>query len=81
MAIGTALSAAKELNGSVQLGVGVFDSHEQIRGWCPSVKAQYVSPVWLVLNNGELVHEATGAATKEQVVEMLEPYMKPPSTD
>jgi hypothetical protein len=70
--IDLALSVIKEFKGDVLLGVRPFDNYTEFNIWCPEVKEKYGSPIWLVLNNGNLLKEMVGVYSKEQLVQLLE---------
>ena len=52
-AIPVALSVVKGFQGQVQLGIRKFSDHAEIKTWCPEVREQWGSPIWLILRDGD----------------------------
>jgi hypothetical protein len=66
-AVPVALSAVKQFDGKVQLGLRPFDRHEEITTRWPKVKEPFGSPIWLILRDGELLEEHVGAFSRSVV--------------
>lgn len=66
-AIQVALRAAKSFNGRIKLGIRPFDCHDELRRWCPPVKENCASPVWLLLKDGQLIHELACIRSEQEI--------------
>jgi hypothetical protein len=72
LAIPVALAVVKEFAGRVRLGLRKFSGHEEMQTWCPAVREQRQSPLWLVLHNGILKAEWTGRRPQRELCTMLQ---------
>jgi hypothetical protein len=73
--ISSALKAAKRFNGAVSFLVLLFDDHREILTLFPDAREKYQSPVWLFLNDGELVEEKTLPHAEEEIASMIVHYL------
>jgi uncharacterized protein (TIGR02996 family) len=48
----------------IQVAIRAFDDHAEFSTWCP-VRSRFQSPVWLILENGQLAYEAVGLEPPE----------------
>jgi hypothetical protein len=69
-AIRTALEVAKEFSNGFQVGLRIFDHHDETRVWCPEARERYGSPVWIILNERRFVEERFGTLGLQDVREM-----------
>jgi hypothetical protein len=49
-----------ELPSDLRVGVRPFDSHDELQSWCPAATEKFGSPIWLLLEDGQLIAERTG---------------------
>jgi len=71
-AIKMAVTLAKKFNGQIQLGVRPFDEHQENWLWCPEIKAAFVSPIWLVFENGRVIVEHVGLRSEEELEKKIQ---------
>jgi len=71
-AIATVLQVAKASSHQAKIAVRPFDSHDEFNRWCPSVTERFGSPVWLLLEDGNLIAERSGAQSLEELRALLE---------
>jgi hypothetical protein len=71
-AVSTAMHLAKSTGHPVRIAVRPFDSHSEFDRWCPAVKERFRSPVWLLLNNGELIAERVGYQSISQLQDLID---------
>jgi hypothetical protein len=71
LAIPVALRLVKQFEGRIQLGIRKFSGHEEMQTWCPGVREKHRSPIWLILQDGELREELTGHPGEEELTAAL----------
>jgi len=69
--ITTAMEVAREVGGTIQVGIRPFDNKEELRAWCPEAKIDWMSPIWLVIREGKLINEMCGPQSREKIVATL----------
>ena len=67
-AIAIALEAAKSLSGGVQLGLRPFEDAGEHAAWCPAIRDEFASPLWVVLSDGRVCATRKGLMTAEALV-------------
>jgi len=55
----------------VRLGVGVFESHDEIQSWNPQLQARWQTPIWAVMKDGVVQLEQTGMLTDTALTQLL----------
>ena len=63
-------NAVSGANWPVGFGLRPFDEYSEFRSWCPTA-SEHVSPLWLQLEDGELISEHVGVNPPETVREMF----------
>jgi hypothetical protein len=55
----------------IRVGIRPFDEFSEFAAWCPDVHTGTRSPVWLLLQDGQVVRSAAGLLSKERVSSLL----------
>jgi hypothetical protein len=71
-AIQTALDTAKHFAGVLQLGIRPSDSPDELATWCPRLDPVGSTPLWLLLQNGEIRMKRRGLVTSNTLVRAIE---------
>lgn len=71
-AVQVALDTARRFGGTLTLGLRPFDDPEKLDAWCPGLGKDVKSPMWVLLDNGEVRLELRGMFTTEALVSAIE---------
>jgi hypothetical protein len=55
-----AIKVRARLNREIKLGVRPFNAFDEFKSWCPGLRKEYRSPIWLVFRDGVRLQEFVG---------------------
>jgi hypothetical protein len=64
-------SIAGTIPGDFSVGIRPFDKHEENYKWCPLIKEDTGSPIWLILKDGKKIAEAVGLQDQQGILGMI----------
>jgi hypothetical protein len=67
-AIQTALNAVEHFGGTLKLGLRPYDSSDEHGAWCPAIAGDDASPLWLLLDDGEVRMKRSGFLMTNELV-------------
>ena len=67
-AIQTALKAVEHFAGTLKLGLRPYDSPDEHGAWCPAIAGDDESPLWLLLDDGDVRMKRSGFLTADDLV-------------
>ena len=76
MNIAEALAATKRFDGRLRLAIRTFESHEELKRWCPNITEGFQSPIFLFLKKGQVGKQVVGAFDQEILFQMAKEFFE-----
>lgn len=75
--IQVALNAVRNLVGSIELGLRMFNDFSEFDTWYPELTNRTTSPVWVFIKEGILMGHHSGLLNETQLQAMIESHLAP----